>query len=60
MSSEYEVILSPQAEKDFKTHIKSGNKALVEKIRDLLVELSLHPESGTGKPERLKGGETIR
>jgi toxin YoeB len=33
---------------------KSGNKSLNKKIEKLLDELRSHPESGTGKPERLK------
>ncbi len=33
---------------------KSGNKKLIIKIDQLLDELEEHPETGTGKPERLK------
>ena len=33
---------------------KSGNFPLMKKIQNLLEELELHPETGTGKPEKLK------
>ena len=32
----------------------SGNIAVTKKIRRLLEELTEHPETGTGKPEKLK------
>lgn len=50
----YEVILSPEAQGDLQKHAKSGNKKLLEKIEALFLELKEHPETGTGKPERLK------
>jgi toxin YoeB len=50
----YRLILSPEAETDLETHIKSGNKALLKKIFTLFEELKQHPYSGTGKPEQLK------
>ncbi len=50
----YKVILQPQADCDIKTHIKSGNTILVDKIECQLDELKLHPRLGTGKPHRLK------
>lgn len=34
---------------------KTGQKKILIKIRNLLDELVLHPESGTGQIERLKG-----
>ncbi|MDR1624066.1 MAG: Txe/YoeB family addiction module toxin [Tannerellaceae bacterium] len=50
----YFVELDIDAEKDLKTHIISGNKILLKRIYKLLEELELHPETGTGKPHRLK------
>jgi toxin YoeB len=50
----YFVELDIDAEKDLKTHIKSGNKILLKRIYKLLKELELHPKTGTGKPHQLK------
>jgi len=50
----YIVLLDNKAKKDIIEHEKSGNKAIVRKIENLLLELQNHPETGTGKPERLK------
>ncbi len=33
---------------------KSGNKALLKKLKTLLDELTTHPYTGTGQPEQLK------
>ncbi|MDR2126898.1 MAG: Txe/YoeB family addiction module toxin [Prevotellaceae bacterium] len=46
---------SPEAEKDVKTLQKSGNKAIILKLRKLLIELSEHPTIGTGRPKPLGG-----
>lgn len=50
----YRVVLSGQAQKDIALHARYGNKTLVHKIETLLSELSAHPRSGTGQPERLR------
>ena len=50
----YEIIYSPEAEEDLRKHAKAGNKILLKKISKLLQELEEHPETGTGKPEKLK------
>ena len=50
----YEIIYSPEAEDDLRKHAKAGNKILLKKISKLLQELENHPETGTGKPEKLK------
>jgi toxin YoeB len=50
----FQVVYSPEAIKDIESLVKSGNKALVKKFRQLILELEEHPETGTGKPERLK------
>jgi len=48
------VFLSEQAKKDIQKHKRSGDKVAGKKIRTILEELKHHPETGTGKPERLK------
>jgi len=50
----YFVELSDKAEEHFNLHIKAGNKKLLKRIYKLLKELSEHPETGTGRPHRLK------
>ncbi|MFD2034235.1 Txe/YoeB family addiction module toxin [Belliella marina] len=50
----FEIIFTKIAEKDLLRHKKSGNKKLIRKLDQLLDELEEHPETGTGKPERLK------
>jgi len=50
----YDLILKPKALEDRDFFKKSGNVSLMKKIQNLLEELELHPETGTGKPERLK------
>lgn len=52
--SSYTLYISDQAKDDIRLHKKSGNKAVLNKITLLLGELTLHPFSGTGKPEPLK------
>jgi len=50
----YRLVLLPDAEQDLQTHIKAGNKLLLKKIYTLFEELNEHPQTGTGKPERMK------
>jgi len=50
----YKLILQAEAETHLKAHIKAGNKILIKKIYKLFEELEEHPETGTGKPEKLK------
>ena len=50
----FRVTLTKQAEKDLIQHYRSGNKATIKKIEVILIELSEHPYTGTGKPEELK------
>ena len=54
----YELDLTAQFEEDVQRHRTSGNKVAVEKINTLLNELRVHPKTGTGKPEPLKGNKT--
>ncbi len=50
----YEIVLEPIAETHLDMHIKAGNKILLRKIYKLFGELEKHPETGTGKPHKLK------
>jgi toxin YoeB len=51
---EFKVILSDNAKKDLSAIEKSGDKASIKKVEQIIAELYIHPETGTGKPERLK------
>lgn len=51
----YELILLPEAERHLKEWRKSGQKKTLNKIVDLFEELRLHPTTGTGHVEQLKG-----
>jgi len=33
---------------------KSGDKSSIKKVERIIAELYVHPETGTGKPEKLK------
>lgn len=48
------VKFSIEADKDFKFHIKSGNKAITKKIFELIESIKETPFDGIGKPEQLK------
>ena len=50
----YNLDFTDQAIADIDAHKKTGNKALLTKLRSLLEELAEHPFTGTGKPEPLK------
>lgn len=49
-----EVIFSEKAQKDLKFWQKSGNKAIVRKISELIKAIQVSPYEGIGKPEQLK------
>ncbi len=51
----YELVLTPKAEQHLKEWKKSGQKKILQKIVSLFEELQLHPETGTGQVEQLKG-----
>ena len=46
----FRVIISGEALKDIKNHFKSGDKASINKIEKILIELEVHPETGTWSP----------
>jgi len=48
------VVFSKKAQSDLKFWNKSGNKAIVKKIAELIKAIQLHPYEGVGKPEPLK------
>lgn len=54
----YTLILTPEAEENLKEWRKSGQKKTLKKIGDLFEELQLHPMTGTGHIEQLKGDLT--
>ena len=54
----YTLFFTPDAEKHLQAFEKSGNLPLIKKVRALFEELQNHPETGTGKPERLKGNRS--
>lgn len=51
----YELILLPEAEDHLREWKKAGQKKIVKKILDLFEELKVHPKTGTGKVEQLRG-----
>jgi toxin YoeB len=53
--SRYTVEIKEQAQQDLKVLCKSEPKAF-KKALALIAELYDHPQTGTGKPEPLKGG----
>jgi toxin YoeB len=50
----YIVELTEQAENHLDAHIMAGSKILLKRIYKLLEELNEYPETGTGKPHKLK------
>lgn len=55
MEVTYIIAYSTRAQEDIAWWKKNGSEAARRKISALLKELETHPETGTGKPERLKG-----
>jgi len=50
----YLVKITTDALEDIEKLKKSGDKASLKKLNNLLDELREHPETGSGKPEKLK------
>ena len=50
----YVVFLSEQSKRELASIKKSGDKATIKKIANMLVELQEHPRTGTGQVEHLK------
>lgn len=51
----FTLILTPEAQNHLEEWRKSGQKKTLEKIVKLLEELTLHPTTGTGQVEQLRG-----
>ena len=51
----YTVELTEEYDKHLAHWKKVGNKAIIKKIGDIMLELENHPTTGIGKPEILKG-----
>jgi toxin YoeB len=49
-----QIEFSEKAKKDLDFWLKSGNKAIVNKIYSLIEDIQIHPFKGIGKPEPLK------
>ena len=50
-----EIAYSPSAQEDLEWWNKYGSPATKKKITRMIGELEVHPRTGTGKPELLKG-----
>lgn len=50
-----EIIFSPQALQDRDYWKQTGNVSVMKRITALLTDIQLHPFTGIGKPEPLKG-----
>lgn len=50
----FELVFSEQTKDDIDFFKKAGNIQVLKKLKSLLVELSIHPDEGTGRPEQLK------
>lgn len=50
-----EIVLLKQARDDRDYWLKTGNKRIMRRITELLNDILLHPFTGMGKPELLKG-----
>ena len=50
-----EITFKSGALEDIDFWIKTGNKKIQKRITDLLHSIEINPESGKGKPEKLKG-----
>lgn len=51
---QYKIELTETAVEDISNYLKHGDKVSFNKIQSLIDELSMHPRTGTGKPEELK------
>lgn len=49
-----EIVLLPDADDDLDFWVKSGNKAILKKISELIRSIQETPFQGLGKPEGLK------
>lgn len=52
-----EIKFLPKAEEDLKYWKETGNKRIMKRITTLLADILVHPFTGIGKPEPLKGNQ---
>jgi len=52
--AKYTVEVEKAARKHLQLHYKSGDKGSIKRINQIFEELSEHPETGIGQPEKLK------
>ncbi len=50
----YRLRIEIQADKDIRRIVKSARTSDIIKLRKILDELEMHPDTGTGKPEKLR------
>lgn len=50
----FRVEIEELADEHFRKHFKSGDKASIKKIKQIVAELAEHPFMETGKPELLR------
>lgn len=50
----YSILVEKIAQQELLAHYKAGNKTTIKKIEQIFSELSINPQTGTGKPEKLK------
>jgi toxin YoeB len=50
----FRVTLTDKAKADVEKHYRAGNKATIKKLEVIFKELSQHPTTGVGQPEKLK------
>lgn len=55
--AKFEIVLTEKANKDLQAIRKSGNKATINKIDKIFIELEEHPRTGIGRVEALIGHE---
>jgi toxin YoeB len=49
-----EIVFLPDADDDLNFWVKTGNKAMLKKIAQLIEAIKENPSEGIGKPEQLK------
>ena len=49
-----EIVYTEKAIEDIAWFRKSGDKSIQKKIQAIISDMELHPETGLGKPEKLK------
>jgi toxin YoeB len=49
-----EIVFLPDADDDLNFWVKTGNKAMLKKIAQLIEAIKVKPSEGIGKPEQLK------